>query len=79
MGEDAANFEKHSDSQEMIFQSCTVNQLFPILSHYLVQEKMTERESIFCLEAPEFGGQSVKPVVLPSPGMEATQVRDLSA
>lgn len=66
MGEDAADFEKQSGSQEMIFQSHAVNQLFPTLSHHLVWEKMIERERLFCLEAHEFRGQS-EPVVLPFP------------
>lgn len=63
----------------MIFESHGVNQLFPVLSHHLVWEKMIERERLFCLEALEFGGQSVEPVVLPSPGTETTWVRSLPA
>ena len=63
----------------MIFQSHAVNQLFPILSHHLLREKMNERERLFCLEAHEFGGQSVEPLALSSPRIETTWVRGLSA
>lgn len=70
MGEVAADFE--NQSQEMIFQSHAVNQLFPVLFHHLIREIMIERQRLFCLEACEFRGWSVEPVVLLSPGMEST-------